>query len=172
MTIKEDLPKLTSKENAFVFHLYTDCLNNPTKAYKLAYDCKNSKENTIYVEVSRLLKNPKITLWREFYEKNIQDYQEQEIKYSRKDFIDELERIRAKTEDTKNVGIALKAVELKGKSFGFLKDNVELSGAAVVQMGEVKINGDALSFNVGNYESDASENAEYTTQNAPDDNEV
>lgn len=167
-----DLPKLTSKENAFVFHLFTDCLNAPTKAYKLAYDCKNSKESTIYVEVSRLLKNPKISLWREYYEKNLQDYQEQEIRYTRKDFIDELERIRAKTEDTKNVGIALKAIELKGKSFGFLKDNVELSGGAVVQMGEVKINGEALSFNVGNYESNASKNAEYTAQDAPNNNGV
>ncbi len=147
---KADLPKLTPKENAFVFHLFTDALNSPTKAYKLSYDCKNSNERTIYVEASRLMKNPKITLWREFYEKTLQDYQQEEIKYTRKDFFDDLDRIRSKTEDSqKTVSVALKAVELKAKSCGFLKENVELSGNTTVQMGEIKVDNKTLNFNIG-----------------------
>lgn len=147
---KADLPKLTPKENAFVFHLFTDALNSPTKAYKLSYDCKNSSERTIYVEASRLMKNPKITLWREFYEKTLQDYQQEEIKYTRKDFFDDLDRIRSKTEDSqKTVSVALKAVELKAKSCGFLKENVELSGNTTVQMGEIKVDNKTLNFNIG-----------------------
>lgn len=145
-----DLPKLTPKENAFVFHLFTDCLNAPTKAYKLSYDCKSSNERTIYVEASRLMKNPKITLWRKYYEQTLLNYQKEEIKYSRKDFFDDLDRIRSKTEDSqKTVSVALKAVELKAKSCGFLKENVELSGNTTVQMGEIKVNGESLNFNIG-----------------------
>jgi hypothetical protein len=145
-----DLPKLTPKENAFVFHLFTDCINSPTKAYKLSYDCENSSENTIYVEASRLMKNPKITLWIEYYESTLQEFQKEEIKYTRKDFFNDLDRIRAKTEDSqKTVSVALKAVELKGKSLGYLKENVELSGSTTVQMGEIKIDNKALDFNIG-----------------------
>lgn len=149
LTLK-DLPKLTPKENAFVFHLFTDCINSPTKAYKLSYDCENSSENTIYVEASRLMKNPKITLWIEYHESNLQEFQKEEIKYTRKDFFNDLNRIRAKTEDSpKTVGVALKAIELIGKSLGYLKENVELSGSTTVQMGEIKIDNTALDFNIG-----------------------
>lgn len=186
-----NLPKLTPKENAFVFHLYTDCLNSPTKAYKLAYDCKNSSEKTIYVEASRLMKNPKITLWREYYEKTLMNFQKEEIKYTRKDFFDDLDRIRSKTEDNqKTVSVALKAVELKAKSCGFLKEKVELSGSASVQMGEVKIDNQTLNFNIGggvngvneqnnttpqsdtneaDNELDNSRDVEHSAQNASDD---
>lgn len=125
-------------------------LNHITKAYKLSYDCENSSENTIYVEASRLMKNPKITLWIEYYESTLQEFQKEEIKYTRKDFFNDLDRIRAKTEDSqKTVSVALKAVELKGKSLGYLKENVELSGSTTVQMGEIKIDNKALDFNIG-----------------------
>lgn len=130
-----DLPKLTPKENAFLFHLYTDCLNFPTKAYKLAYDCKNSSEKTIYVEASRLMKNPKITLWREYYEKTLTDFQEEEIKYTRRDCFNDLDRIRSKTEDNqKTVNVALKAVELKGKLAGHFTEKHMVTGGRLADL--------------------------------------
>ncbi len=171
----DTLPKLTPKENAFVFHLFTDCLNEPKKAYRLSYDCENSKESTISVEASRLMKNPKITPWIEYYKNSLMEYQENEIRYTRKDFVEELDRIRSKTEDSqKTVGIALKAVELKGKTFGLLKDNVELSASATVQMGDVKIDGKALEFRIGSEQGNMNDsnntgNAECTAKNASDD---
>ena len=131
----QNLPSLTVQQNAFVFHLFTDSIGDRAKAYKLSYDCKNSSEKTIYEEASKLLKHPKITPWIAYYEQSLQEFQENEIKYTRQDFFNELDRIRAKTEDTKNVSVALKAVELKGK--------------AVVQMGNVEVQGEEIKFDVG-----------------------
>ena len=145
----QNLPSLTVQQNAVVFHLFTDSIGDRAKAYKLSYDCKNSSEKTIYEEASKLLKHPKITPWIAYYEQSLQEFQENEIKYTRQDFFNDLDRIRAKTEDTKNVGVALKAVELKGKAAGHLKDNVEISGKTVVQMGNVEVDGSAINFNVG-----------------------
>lgn len=170
-----DLPELTIQQNAFVFHLFTDCIADRAKAYKLSYDCKNSSEKTIYEEASKLLKHPKITPWIKHYEQSLQDFQENEIRYTRQDFFNELDRIRAKTEDDKKtVGIALKAVELKGKTSGHLKDKVEFEGKTTVQMGDVTLDGQALNFRVGNNNNDNtnSRDAEYTAENAPDDNGV
>lgn len=149
------LPSLTPKENAFLFHFFTDCLNDRSKAYKASYNCKGSTEKTIYEEASKLLKNPKLTPWIEYYKASLQEYQENEIKYTRSDFFNDLDRIRAKTEDTKNVGVALKAIELKGKAAGHLKDKVELSGGTVVQMGNVQVQGKELTFDVGTAADDS-----------------
>lgn len=176
-----ELPKLTMKENNFLFHYFTDALKDRAKAYKLSYDCENSSEKTIYEEASKLLKNPKITPWIAHYEKALQDFQENEIKYTRQDFMNELDRIRSKTEDSpKTIGIALKAVELKGKTSGHLKDNVELSGNTTVQMGSIEVGGKEMAFNIGtnkvttnnNATDNITRNAEYSSQNAPDDNGV
>ena len=145
----QNLPSLTVQQNAFVFHLFTDSIGDRAKAYKLSYDCRNSSEKTIYEEASKLLKHPKITPWLAYYEQSLQEFQENEIKYTRQDFFNELDRIRAKTEDTKNVSVALKAVELKGKAAGHLKDNVEISGKTVVQMGNVEVKGEEIKFDVG-----------------------
>lgn len=157
----DNLPSLTTQQNAFVFHLFTDCIGNRAKAYKLSYDCKNSSEKTIYEEASKLLKHPKITPWIEYYEESLQDYQEKEIRYTRQDFFNELDRIRAKTEDTKNVSVALKAIELKGKAAGHLKDKVEFDGKTVVQMESIEVDGEQVSFDVGSdtNEAETSENS-------------
>lgn len=147
----ENLPRLTAKENAFVMHYFSDALNDRAKAYKLSYDCKNSSEKTIYEEASKLLKNPKITPWIAYYEESLQEYQEQEIKYTRRDFFDDLDRIRAKTEDSpKTISVALKAIETKGKAFGYLKENINLSGSTTLNMGTVELdNGQEVTFDVG-----------------------
>lgn len=145
----QNLPELTMQQNAFIFHFFTDAVGDRAKAYKLSYDCQNSTEKTIYEEASKLLKHPKITPWIEYYKQSLQEFQENEIKYTRQDFFNELDRIRAKTEDTKNISVALKAVELKGKAAGHLKDNLEISGKTVVQMGNVEVDGSAINFNVG-----------------------
>ena len=172
-----DLPKLTPKENSCVLNFFTCCMGNKVQSYKKAYDCDNSNENTIYKEACKFFKNPKITPWIEYYEKSLQEYNENEIKYTRKEFMDELDRIRAKTEDNqKTVGIALKAVELKGKASGLLKDNLELSGGTTVQMGCVEIGGKQMEFNIGGINknnatntNESSGNIKPAPENASDD---
>lgn len=173
MDIK-DLPQLTAQQNNFVFHYCSDCLLDRRKAYIASYNCDNSSEATIYKEATKLLNNPHITPWIEHYMQSLQDFQENEIKYSRRDFFEELERIRSKTEDSpKTINIALKAVEIKGRSAGLLDNKVELTGGATVTMGDVTVDGKAMSFNVGvKNGNNTSGNTQSSTQDAADDNKI
>lgn len=145
-----DLPKLTPQQQNAVLYYCTDCAGNKSAAYRKAYNCINSSEATIWKEASKLFSDPKVIPWINYYEKNVQKHFEDEIKYSRSDLFEELERIRAKTEDsTKTVGIALKAVELKAKASGLLKDVTDNTTKVVVNMGTVQKDGKPIEFNVG-----------------------
>lgn len=144
------LPKLTKQQNDCLLAYFTTCMGNKVQAYRSSYDCTSSNANTVYREATRFFQNPTITPWLDYYSNTIKEYQEQEIKYSRKDFFEELERIQSKTEDTKNVSVALKAIELKGKAMGLLKDNAENNQSVVVNMGEIKVDGKELKLDIGN----------------------
>ncbi|MCD8378378.1 MAG: terminase small subunit [Candidatus Gastranaerophilales bacterium] len=121
-----ELPKLTEKQQKFVLR-YLINGNNATEAYKFAYDCKKMSDVSINTEASKLLKNPKVTLWFKYAQNNIQQVFQEEIIYSALDCFNELERIRDKTEDNnKTVSVALKAVELKGKLAGHFVDKHEV----------------------------------------------
>ncbi len=145
-----DLPKLTPQQQNAVLYYCTCCAGNKSAAYRRAYDCTNSKEETIWKEASKLFSNPKVIPWIKHYEDKLNQHIENEIKYTRSDFFDELERIRAKTEDSnKTIGIALKAVELKAKASGLLKEVTDNTTKVVVNMGTVQKDGKPIEFNVG-----------------------
>lgn len=174
-----ELPKLTAQESKCVMNYFTCYLGNKVQSYRNAYDCKNSNENTIYKEACKFFKNPKITPWLEYYEQSLQEFNEEEIRYTRKEFMEELDRIRSKTEDNqKTIGIALKAVELKGKASGLLKENVQLSGTTTVQMGNVEVGGQPMEFNIGtndaanNTTNDSTGDIEVTSEDAADDKRI
>ena len=176
---QDNLPKLTPQESKCVMNYFTCNLGNKVQSYKNAYDCRNSNENTIYKEASKFFKNPKITPWLDYYEQSLNEFNEEEIRYSRKEFMEELDRIRSKTEDNqKTIGIALKAVELKGKASGLLKDNVQLSGTTTVQMGNVEVGGKPMEFNIGtnnatnNTTNDSTGDFEPASEDAANDNRV
>ena len=144
------LPKLTSKQNACVFYFFTSELGNKIQSYKKAYDCSNMLEATIAKEANEFFKNPTITPWIEYYQQNLVKHQLEEVKYSFSDFFNELDRIRAKTEDSsKTVSVALKAIELKGKAFNYLDKDNQQATQVVVNMGNVKVDGKELTPNIG-----------------------
>ncbi len=117
-----DLPKLTSKQQAFVLRYLTND-NNASDAYRFAYDCENMTSDAINVEVSRMLKNPKIALWIKQAESNVQQVFEDEIKYSAKDCFDELAEVQKRArKDKGNYNQEIKAIELKGKLAGHFVD--------------------------------------------------
>ena len=148
----EHLPTLTKQQSDFVM-LYIK-LNNATEAYRIAYESKGSTA-TCCVEGSRLLKNPKISLWIEHYRKTIQEHIEQEIKYSVDDAFrecDELKIIALESRDKEgrpNVAAANKAVEMKIKLKGLMKDDAAISNQIVMQMSDVEINGVTLKLAIG-----------------------
>lgn len=148
------LPKLTEKQNRFVL-AYGNC-RKPIEAFKLAYDCSNMNANTIYVEASRLMKNPKIAPWIAYIEESSQKVAIEELNYSIRDCfneVDEMKKIALESLDKSgnpNINAAIKAVELKGKLAGhFDKDNKEQVSGTITVMGEVVIDGEELSFEVG-----------------------
>ncbi len=117
------LPKLTAKQQKFVFFYVTNG-NNATDAYRKSYDCKNMKEESINVEASKMLKNTKVALWIQWYQQNTQDVIKQEFEYSQIEHfkkLNELQTIALNSCDklgNPNVSAALKAEELKGKMGG------------------------------------------------------
>ena len=148
------LPKLTEQQNKFVM-AWANC-RKPIEAYKQAYDCKNMNANTIYVEASRLMKNPKIAPWIEYIEESSQKVAIEELNYSIRDCFDEVNEMKKIALECKdksgnpNVNAAIKAVELKGKLAGhFDKDDKEATTSQVTVMNNVVVDGQALNFEVG-----------------------
>lgn len=145
-----ELPQLTRKENDCLLAYFTCCAGNKVQSYKKAYNCANSNEATIQKEAYKFFKNPKITPWLLHYEDMLQKHNEDEIKYSRREFFEDLQRIRSKTEDSsKTVSVALKATELMGKTMGYLKEDVAANSNVVIQMGDIQKDGKTLNFQVG-----------------------
>jgi len=143
------LPKLTYKQQKFVLR-YIQNGGNASEAYRCAYDCAGMSPASINVEASKLLKNPKISLWIDYYRKNVQDYIEEEINYTIDDAFQEFEDLQQKCmKSSKTYGLALKAIENKCKLKGHYKDcAVNISGPTV-QMGSVEIDGKELKLNIG-----------------------
>ena len=145
-----ELPQLTRKENDSLLAYITCCAGNKVQSYKKAYNCVNSNEATIQKEAYKFFKNPKITPGLQHYEDMLQKHNEDEIKYSRREFFEDLQRIRSKTEDSsKTVSVALKATELMGKTMGYLKEDVAANSNVVIQMGDIQKDGKTLDFQVG-----------------------
>ena len=150
------LPKLNEKQNKFVM-AWANC-RKPIEAIKQAYDCSNMNANTIYVEASRLMKHPKIAPWIAYIEESSQKVAIEELNYSIRDCfdeVDEMKKIALESLDKSgnpNINAAIKAVELKGKLAGhFDKDTKEQGSSTVTVMGDVTIDGQEISFNVGEY---------------------
>ncbi len=149
-----ELPKLTYKQQRFISR-YIQNGNNASEAYRFAYDCQNMKANSITVEASKLLKCPNITLWLDYYRKNLQEFIDEEINYSVNDAFEEFEELQVKSmESPKTYGVAMKAIENKCKLKGLFTDKMEISAGAVVQMGSVEVDGVELELNIGDSPDD------------------
>ena len=123
-----ELPELTDKQQKFVLK-YIINGNNASDAYRYAYDCNEMKDESINVEASKLLKNPKVSLWIEQANSNVQQVFEDEIKYSAKDCFDELAEVQARAKRAGgNYQHEIKAIELKGKLAGRFTDKHQITG--------------------------------------------
>lgn len=172
--MEKNLPTLTEKQNKFVLRYFQNG-KQLSEAYKFAYDANNMKPETIAVEANKLLKNPNITLWIEAFEADIKKTTEEEIKYTVNDAFKELQEIQEKSmASSKTYNVAMKAVENKCKLKGLFTDNLNVTGGAVVKMGEIIAGDNTLTFEIGssNNANNSSENSKLATQNATDDNGV
>ena len=71
MIKKEDLPKITKQEKAFVEHLALG--KTQIDAYKSSYSVENMNDNSIRVEACRVAKRSDVQLWLEYFEQNIKN---------------------------------------------------------------------------------------------------
>jgi len=148
----DDLPLLTEQQNNFVKE-YVLNNQNGTEAYRIAYNSK-ATSTTCCVEASRLLKNPKITPWIEYYRNTIRQHITEEIKYSIDDAFKEFDDMKIIALESKdkngnpNITAANKAIEMKCKLKGLMSDDV-VSNSVVVEMGKVELDGKELELNIG-----------------------
>lgn len=129
-----DLPKLTTKQQNFILR-YLINGNNATEAYRSAYDCSASSNETVAVEANKLLKNPKVSLWLKQAENNVQQVFKDEIKYSAKDCFDELSDVQSRAKKSANCyQHEIKAIELKGKLAGHFIEKHQVTGGNLAEV--------------------------------------
>lgn len=123
----KELPTLTPKQQKFVM-IYLTNGNNATDAYRQAYNCENMSSEAIYVEASKLLKNPKVALWIEYSQENIKKNFEDELLYTAKDAMREYTELQELSmESLKTYNVAKGCIDGKCKVAGLHKDKVEHS---------------------------------------------
>lgn len=153
MTEANNLPKLTEKEHSCLKRYLTNGYKK-SEAYRYAYDCSRMNTASIYVEASKFFKNPKITLWLDYYRQNTEKVVKDELNYSAMDYFNDCEELKLVALECRdkygnpNVSAAIKADENKAKVCGLLKDQIIHSGN-VTQMPSVVVNGEELVLNIG-----------------------
>ena len=153
MTEANNLPKLTEKEHSCLKRYLTNGYKK-SEAYRYAYDCSRMNTASIYVEASKFFKNPKITLWLDYYRQNTEKAVKDELNYSAMDYFNDCEELKLVALECRdkygnpNVSAAIKADENKVKVCGLLKDQIIHSGN-VTQMPSVVVNGEELVLNIG-----------------------
>ncbi len=147
------LPKLSDKEDKCLKRYLANGFKK-SEAYRYAYDCSRMSTASIYVEASRFFKNPKITLWLDYYRENTEKTVQNVLNYTAIDYFNDCEELKIISLECRdkygnpNVNAAIKADENKAKVAGLLKDQIIHSGS-VTQMPSVIVNGEELVLKVG-----------------------
>lgn len=143
-----DLPKLTSKQQSFVMR-YVVNGDNASEAYRFAYDCKAMKDENVNSEASKLLKNPKVTQWIEYYKSNVRKVCEEEVIYTAKEAFSELNDLQNRcSASSKTYNVEKSCIDTKCKIAGLFSDTT-LTQAVTVNMGNIKVDGQDLNFEIG-----------------------
>ena len=141
--------KITQQQQNFLLQIFV-CKKGQSEAYRIAYNCEKAKDSTIWSEASKLLKNPKVAPWVEYYNNNQQETIKNEVNYTITDAFEEFQEIQNRAmENTKTLPIAVKAVENKAKLKGLYKEDNQQKALQVTAMGTVTVDSKALELNVG-----------------------
>lgn len=149
----DDLPKLTDKQHSCLKRYLANGFKK-SEAYMYAHNCDNMSTAAIYVEASKFFKNPKITLWLEYYQQNTEKAVQEQLNYSAIDYFNDCEELKLialecrDKQGNPNVSAAIRADENKAKVAGLLKEQIVHSGN-VTQMPSVVVNGEELVLNIG-----------------------
>ncbi|MEM8574311.1 MAG: hypothetical protein AAGF48_06730 [Pseudomonadota bacterium] len=118
---RDDLPRLTPKQEAFVKGLLKG--KTATDAYKAAYDVAGMAHRTIWAEASRLRAHPKVSTWLRHFQRIGMD----EARITLKDHLAELARGRELAFELGQASAAVQAEHYRGKAVGLYEDCLSLS---------------------------------------------
>lgn len=115
-----DLPELTPQQQKFVEGLLGGL--TASDAYRAAYDCSNSQNNTIWARASALNADSRVQVW-------LSAARQAHLgsgKVTLDNHIRELERLKEIAIKTGNVGAAVQAEQLRGKAQGHYVEKLEV----------------------------------------------
>lgn len=144
-----NLPKLKPQQQAFVMQHVLLMEKSPSEAYKFAYNTQNMNSNSISVEAQKLLKNPKITLWLDYYRQHAQKTIDTEFEYGMQDAFKELNELQQLSmESYKTYNIARACIDSKCKIKGLYNEK-PLEVNANVVMPNLTVSGENVKFKIG-----------------------
>lgn len=114
----EELPELTHQQMRFV-----ECIlagMSASDAYRTAYDCAQSQNNTIWANASKLRSDANVAQWLSAARKAGLG----RAAVTLEGHLAELERLREIALETGNVGAAVQAEQLRGKASNHYTENV------------------------------------------------
>ena len=116
--------RLTAKQLAFIQGITKEKLT-ATESYRKAYDCENMKDSSVYVESSRLMTHPKISLRLKEYEESI-TLNSIATQLSVKEYVENGLKEIIEDEET-NSNAKVSALSWLGKSVAMFTDKIENS---------------------------------------------
>lgn len=118
-TSVQELPTLTAKQSAFVKHLLEG--KTASDAYRLAYDCSNMADGSIWREASLLRKHPDVAQWLDTAKRQALV----ERSYGLQEHLADLQEAVKLCKDNKNYGAMVKATELLGRASGVYVERIQ-----------------------------------------------
>lgn len=118
---ESDLPELTENQMMFVKGILDG--KSGSDAYRGAYDCTNSKPETIWASASRLRHDAKVEAWLEA----AKEAELASAKRTLDQHIQRLDRLQAIALRTGNVGAAVQAEQLIGKASGHYTESLNVN---------------------------------------------
>lgn len=114
-----ELPDLTGQQQEFVRHILSG--KTASDAYRAAYDCSNSSQNTVWCEASKLRNDPSVAQWIAAGRKAHLGT----AVLTRDMHLQELERIKELAIESGNLGAAADCEKTRGKVAGHHIDRIE-----------------------------------------------
>ena len=122
-----ELPTLTAKQQKFVTRYILNG-GNASESYRFAYDCEGMSIEAINTEASKLLKNPKVTLWIKQFKANAQQTIEEEFKYTVQDAYRELNDLQERCKiSSKTYNVEKGCIDTKCKLAGLMVEKHQIS---------------------------------------------
>ena len=148
MITPEDLKKnkISKTQQKFAMQ-YVLNGENGSSAYRSAYKADEMKASSVWVEASRLLKNPKVALWIEYYRQNQKETILDEFKYTQAQAFNEIDEMliialkELGKNNTPNLSAATKLLDMKNRLAGNYEKDNQQKALQVTTMGSVLVDG-------------------------------